>query len=647
MNADPAGADLAYQALHVQVVTESIIKASVLHLAEDKRDSPPDYPGMLDKLAELARGAKRSRLMSPFELQQATSASSDLSSSSTPQKDWSNWRPQPSDLTPVNQRDLDLALQKKWTDRVLNLLAPFWRHFKHLQDPEDKDKYELWRPLIGKTRGGTLRIVAQTLEKTTLKYGCLWPLTESRVVELLRSFQVARESSSFLSSMWRALCWVGDHFGSLLPSDHRDLLHRFQYVKGASVVVGIMKSHQATPPTLNVVKALEERAVNAATLVDRYAASFFRFCIGSSARYSDTLHTQPKSFKQTATTIEFVAWQTKTKDLGDHMKPQPLIAPLLQLGPHAWWKPLIEVTELRLRSQASKEDDYLLPAPSKDRALFVERPCSNSKAIRWMRALLQNSEVQLTPEEIKSMTVSSFRVFMPSLAHQMNIEKERRQYLGRWTERDTADVYTREHRIVVSGIWKDFRQKLQSQGEGAPVVDLEQESLGASIGSKDPAPVPTDLTHPDYGLDVQSEVIEAKEFPLVPPLGKSWPKAPVQVPMDKPPLSKDVRKTDRAEFFLVVNPKKSGMPRKFRVHWFNDDLKCIGCRFCPSKGEIHPFLASDWNPQEYAFCQKAARVCSPPSEFTSEPLPTQDEGSDMGDLEEASLSSFQEDEQDN
>ena len=314
------------------------------------------------------------------------------------------------------------------------------------------------------------------------------------------------------------------------------------------------------------------------------------------------------------------------------MKPQPLIAPLLSVGDCLWWKPLVEVTQSRLRTEVSKNDDYLLPVPNKDRSLFVPRPCNNSKAIRWMRMLLSNSTVQLSQEEIKSMTVSSFRVFMPSLAHQHNVAKERRQYLGRWTEPDTADVYTREHRVVVTGIWKEVLDKLSAQ-QSSQVVEVEPDPL--------PAPVPTDLIHPSYDLDVQSETVETKEFPLVPALGKPWPAMPVNLPLDKPPKSKDVRKLDQSEYFLVVNPKKSGMPRKFRVHWFNDDLKCIGCRFSPSKGDLHPFMASDWDPNEYAFCQKAARVCAPPTELLEPASEHSEEGSDMGELDEISLSSLE------
>ena len=57
-------------------------------------------------------------------------------------------------------------------------------------------------------------------------------------------------------------------------------------------------------------------------------------------------------------------------------------------------------------------------------------------------------------------------------------------------------------------------------------------------------------------------------------------------------------------------------------------------------------MTTNWNPEEYRFCQKAARICSPHVDFSSEPPPAEDEGSDMGDLADASISSLHEEDDD-
>ena len=44
---------------------------------------------------------------------------------------------------------------------------------------------------------------------------------------------------------------------------------------------------------------------------------------------------------------------------------------------------------------------------------------------------------------------------------------------------------------------------------------------------------------------------------------------------------------------------------------------------------------------DYAFCQKAARVCAPPTELAEPETEKPEEGSDMGELDEISLSSLE------
>ena len=53
-----------------------------------------------------------------------------------------------------------------------------------------------------------------------------------------------------------------------------------------------------------------------------------------------------------------------------------------------------------------------------------------------------------------------------------------------------------------------------------------------------------------------------------------------------------------------------------RVHWFSDDLKCIGCSFQPARNLVSPFDVQDWDPLNYDFCQKASLICAPPKEFS-------------------------------
>ena len=342
--------------------------------------------------------------------------------------------------------------------------------------------------------------------------------------------------------------------------------------------------------------------MNSSTSVDRFAASFFRWCIGCSARFSDTMHTQPASFHETKDTVEFTAWQTKSVDAGAVHRPQPLISPTTFFHSKLWWKELVDVTRARLKDPISCKDDFMLPCPNQSRTAFVPRPCSNAKAIRWLRALISASSVKVDPAIIDKITVSSFRVFMPNLAQKFLVDKERRQYLGRWSEADTADVYTREHRVVVSGIWKEVAAKLAAEGDPCK-------------GLPEPEELPVELAHAHYKLDEVVAEEPLPSFPLVTGKHSQVPKVPSFAPLKKPPSQKG-----RSEYHLVVNSKRTGNPRVFRVHWFNDDLRCIGCGFQPSKAQVNPFNPDDWDPLNYDFCHKAALICSPPASFSKKPL---------------------------
>ena len=599
IRADPFSADVAVKALVDGDILLSITEACPLHLPEDQRKKAPDYTALLKSLHSAASGSKRARMLSPFELGMAFHEPEDSDAPSHSQRDWSSWRPSAvSPSEPQTQRGQDLAIKLKWSDRILNLVAPYWRSFPSLEDPEGKNKYELWRPLVGKTRGSTLSVLARTLERTCKEFGILWPLTDSRVVNLLRHCQKASVSSQRLSGIWKALNWVGEHFGCLIPKESRDLQNRYEYVRTAMVVVGYSLSRRALPPPMEAVKALEERAVNSPSSVDRYAASFFRWCIGCSARYSDTLHTQPSTFLETKDTVEFTAWQTKSVDAGSVHRPQPLISPLVFFHSKGWWKEICLVTKARLKDAGASKDDYLLPCPNSSRTAFVSRPCSNAKAIRWLRSLLTNSTVHVENDVITKLTVSSFRVFMPNLAQVFLIDKERRQYLGRWTEADTADVYTREHRSVVSGIWHEVAAKLAANEE-------------PSKSSKALEEVPVELAHSHYALDEVVEEEQIPVFPLVTGHHVKLPKKPKVNTLKAPP-----KRGDGQLFHLVANTKRTGTPRVFRVHWFSDDLKCIGCSFQPARNLVSPFDVQDWDPLNYDFCQKASLICAPPKEFS-------------------------------
>ena len=54
---------------------------------------------------------------------------------------------------------------------------------------------------------------------------------------------------------------------------------------------------------------------------------------------------------------------------------------------------------------------------------------------------------------ILGFTLAGMRVFMPEWAFKAEIPRDLRRYIGRWAQEATSDVYTREHRGIVTRIW--------------------------------------------------------------------------------------------------------------------------------------------------------------------------------------------------
>ena len=49
---------------------------------------------------------------------------------------------------------------------------------------------------------------------------------------------------------------------------------------------------------------------------------------------------------------------------------------------------------------------------------------------------------------------------MAEMAYQAKIPRDRRRYIGQWSQEATSDVYTREHRQVCTEIWQEVTEKM-------------------------------------------------------------------------------------------------------------------------------------------------------------------------------------------
>ena len=590
--------------------------AKLMHesLPEDKRKPIELYNELLEELLEAAMMCRSMEELPSWEQALHSHKKNRVDegplSTSSEQMCYASWRPQgSSSAQPQNQKDLDQALRNKYADIIIGHIAPWWRAFTHLVEPKkDEEKYPLWRPLVGSARPATLKGIASTIKKIKLVMPQIFPANEYKVVSLLQKLQEQACTAQFLAGAWKMLNWIGAHFGSMIPENHEALAFRYDFAKSNLVSTAIVSSRAAVPPPLSCVKALEERACHSDTVVDKFAAAFFRWCVGASPRFSDTMHTRPDTMLLTDETLEFTAWQTKTKAAGDATRPQPLIAPLITFTGEKWWLPLIHIMKLRIKDDDAKTDDYMLPQPTSTRQAFLQKPCGNAKALRWLRTLLTHSKVVVPTEVIRTMTLSGFRVFMPNLAFKYELARERRRYLGRWVQESTADVYTREHRTVVTGIWNEVCDKMQKE---MSVFEGDNRDIPGVCTPLEA--VPENLTSPHYDLNVEQPADEV-EPPPVPGLYEE-----IGQPLKRDPLDPEtLAASDVGPVSLRVNNKRLNGTESFvfKVHWFTMEGRAIGCGWRPK--DVHrstsPFSASEWKPQHHSFCKSCANAVKVPAQ---------------------------------
>eukprot|EP00971_Amphidinium_carterae_P302693 6014580-Amphidinium_carterae.1 len=223
--------------------------------------------------------------------------------------------------------------------------------------------------------------------------------------------------------------------------------------------------------------------------VHAYGAGHFRFLLGASARFDDGQHTRADTLTHSQQSLEYMGWQSKTMDITrDRAKVLPLIAPLRSFSEHLWWTSYLH-GHTRL-GQLLPKRDFLLPKPSPDFTSFQDGPCKRDQALTWLRMLLQMGGV--APHLAAKVTLPSLRVFAPDLAYTLGVPRDERQYLGRWAQESTADVYTRNHRTVITNIWDKLMANTLQPDEHDTSVDIHGAEYGFEVP---PSPIPSDLGH--------------------------------------------------------------------------------------------------------------------------------------------------------
>ena len=442
---------------------------------------------------------------------------------------WRKWKPRDvkRKLPQATQLEVEREYRRIWLSKLLDFILPRIRMIPKLfllvQESKSDPKKEIG-DLFGKMSWGTIRGHVGSLKFIIQLVPDFIPWDDDKVRTLFNSLKEVEVTPRKVDRLWYTVKKVGAVTGLSTGLDVEGLESKKVSIQGELVTTLIQPQHRAKVPTLNLVIQLEWTAVSGPSLVLMYIAAFARFLVGSSARFNDAQHAQPSTMKLTETTIEFYGWQSKTQRLQDpKRKPLPLICPLHSFSGAKWWMTMVHVVKFLGETEVFKGIDYLLPRPSDNFTSFSPRPCSIQQALSWFRramapmvkdpytrsAMAPQEEgpsspgaataalgaemvakgkrgPALLPEEVMDFSWHSCRVFMPEWAYKANIPLDRRRYLGRWTQENTADTYTRDRRSKVCQIWDEV----------TPQSRLLMKS----------AWVPSDLCHPHYkGAEKEEE----------------------------------------------------------------------------------------------------------------------------------------------
>ena len=386
---------------------------------------------------------------------------------------WRHWKPaQLKDLEPTTQRALEEKLRSHWANRLISHLIPYAAEIPAMAAVMgDGDDHQEFLHLLGDARFSTLRQRCLFFERLKKQDLLQVPSTESAVRQMLSKLQAAECTPNYIQQAWDTLKWFSSKFQTLDESLQR-LQSKKKSLQEALVSTTSTPQRKAVVPSREVIWALEKGAaavgavshskgVQAREAIDAFIMGLVRFQVGCCARFNDMQHTSPGTLKVTTSTIEMMAWQTKTVSAFKIKKnPVPLIAPKLSLSGVDWWTDWVETLKTLFALERFQDMDYLIPTLSKDFQGVIPRPGSSDRSLRWLKETLIRHGV--AQELVQPLSWHSFRVFIPDCAYQLGIPRTQRQYLGNWQTESTADIYTREKRNVVVDIWGKFKSSHSS-----------------------------------------------------------------------------------------------------------------------------------------------------------------------------------------
>ena len=558
--------------------TETDLKKQVLENAIklDTDNTPQtDLETQLTKLAQIAHVCKRRRTREDqlYELynKQLTPKPEAEHSKQLITKAIQHWRHyQPNryrNEEPTTQRAIEDLVGQKWRTRLLNNLIPVSNHLEYLRKHDGADKWHKWMMLFGVTSANTVKHHCLAYEQITKFYpNPIFPWSDSTITNLFLYYINHQAPVTRLRKAWNTIRWITKTFGAPDPGQQQDLKNSYDHAVDQLTTKLYHINRKAIVPTMKSIHALERATANpAASKATRYAAAVFRYQLGCSGRFNDIQHVAPSTIEHQKHTIEGKPWQTKTKKRHDHSNHKPLICPKHSFTGIQWWLPLTEHAPALAAHESSP--DYLLPQPDKAFASLIPRPCQYHTALKWLRHILATNGSD--DETTTSITLHSLRLWAAETAFLARIDRDKRRYIGQWSQESTADVYTRDHRAMITSIWAEMTAKLDTDPTLLPAP--------RTMAPKDPRD-PQYYEEPTAASETPiPETVNLVEEDVQPETAvTSLPQTPLKAEAERPTVH-DYPSNKGGPLTIMINNSTTGLDRKHRIHFYTLGGRSIGC----------------------------------------------------------------------
>ena len=359
------------------------------------------------------------------------------------------------------------------------------------------DKPEIaWLRVWGSRRAKTLRNRFRAWNKfrswLNAPYGVVWPKDATQVVNFIEELIDYGCPVSYPNELLAALSLL-EQVGKV-PDSRRIAGDPFlqEHLKSWKVALSGSGKERgpARPYTVAIMTSLELLVVNEET--DHY----FRF-VGwlmllaswTSLRVDDIQSIQPESLRLSNRGLSFKLARTKTTGPGRiHGAVHGFVCREVSITGEDWM--VVGMLSMQ-RDDMKYPRDYLTPGPSKDFSGFIPKIVEPPELANYFRMVLSrlctprfaegrwtlSEQLLLVPQTLNLFwTGHSARHFATQAAAAIGVEKEKRDYLGRWAiGRVGSNAYLHTSRQVVEAIQREILEALYKQ-VGAGGYD-EQELL--------------------------------------------------------------------------------------------------------------------------------------------------------------------------